>query len=875
MTNWISTKERDSMGKVTDFLIEQVKKQIAENHIVVWFDEERDKPQYTEVIRNLEIPGATIISYDGSFLKMRHEASPLMVNEHPPNLLLYVPMGEKDTQHALVGFTKTGVVMKPGQSPWQRNTRLAVIARQSLKGTLSESEISDIEKKIENDSLSLQDLDSIAENTSRVNTGTLALIYGSHTPSDITLQFLTNREKDPQIVEKTALSDLTLLLETEFGIKPRGTTPDECRGETARYMLLTAWSAELNGKIPPALKEVPRASQPAHIRACSTLAETWKRRSDLADTYITLSEKVENILGIAGMTFPFDAIQQSVTFRSIEEQIFDHIVMGIQQEGVQLDSFHTIVQERQDGFWATHDTILKTRWTLLLTLIAFFSLASSIEKELPKKDWGVEEIIQKYTEPDHPWCEIDTLSRRFEEQYDTINLGSNFHSDGLNALCLKARRYYMTVGNLLAQGYQKAIARQKGFPPTIHKQQEIFSEIVTPLIGEDRVAYMLVDAFRYEMAHDFLDILGDEFEISLQPAVGIIPSITELGMAALLPDAQKGVDLGRTGSGEITIRIGDNLLPDRKSRIKFFKEHCGAETIDLKIGDLFGTSKTLKEKIAKNNLALVTSQEIDLLGESVESGQFRSYISDIFSRLKRAIYNLERNGFNKFVITADHGFIFGEEIQSGMKIDPPGGDTIILKRRIWAGIGGARHDATLRFPAQQFGYNGEYDLVIPQGFAVFTVAGGGLTYMHGGLSPQEHIIPIMIVTAKGKAPATEAKIRWDVKISGRQEITTRTCMIVINGKIASIDPTPPKVRVEIRQEVTRISRPLIASTGYEEATGDIQLKLKEGKTDIEQVFVTLQITGTLKGNTASVHVIDAQTGAEYLKLTNIPVNISF
>ena len=49
------------MGKVTDFLIEQIKKQIAENHIVVWFDEERGMPQFTEVVRNLEIPGATII----------------------------------------------------------------------------------------------------------------------------------------------------------------------------------------------------------------------------------------------------------------------------------------------------------------------------------------------------------------------------------------------------------------------------------------------------------------------------------------------------------------------------------------------------------------------------------------------------------------------------------------------------------------------------------------------------------------------------------------------------------------------------------------------------------------------------------------------
>ena len=798
-----------------------------------------------------------------------------MVDEHPPNLLLYVPMEEKDTQYALVGFTKTGTVMKPGQSPWQRNTRLAVIARQSLKGILNEAEITDIEKKIENGSLSLQDLDNIADKTSRVNTGTLALIFGSHTPADITLQFLTNPEKDSEIEERSALTDLISLLEAEFGLKIRGSAPEECRGETARYILLTAWSAELKGKIPPALKEVPRASQQAHIRACSALVEMWRMRSDLSERYAKTADKVENILGIAGITLPLKIIQQSTVFRVMDEQIFQHVVGGIQKQGAQLESCENIVQTRRDGFWATQDTILKTRWTLLQTLISFFNLAALIEKELSRKDWSAEEYIEKYTQPDHPWCEMDTFSRRFEEQYDAITLGSNYHSDDMNALCLQARRQYMIAGGLLAQGYQKAIAREQGFPSPILKQQEIFNEIVIPFIGKDRVAYILVDAFRYEMAHDFLAVLSDEFETILQPAVGIVPSITELGMAALLPDAQKGVEMGRAGSGEITIQIGDSPLPDRKSRIKFFNEHCGVSCVDLKLGDLFGTSKNLKEKVEKTGLALVTSQEIDLLGESAESGQFRRYISDIFSSLKRAIYNLERNGFNKIVITADHGFIFGEEIQSGMKIDPPGGETIFQKRRIWVGIGGARHDATLRFPAQQLGYHGEYDIVIPLGFAVFTVQGGGLTYMHGGLSLQEHIIPVLTVTAKGNAPISEAKIRWDVKISGRQEITTRTCMIVIDGKISSIDPTPPKIRVEIRQEASRISRPLIASLGYEEATGDIQLKLKEGTSDIEQVFVTLQITGTLKGDTASIHIIDAQTGAEYKKLTNIPLKIAF
>jgi hypothetical protein len=864
------------MGKITDFLVEQIKKQIAENHIVVWFDYERNKPQFTEVIKNLEIPGTTIIQYEGSFLKMRHDASPLMVDERPPNLLLYIPLDERENENILVGFTKTGVVMKPGQSPWQRNTRLAVVTRMALKGILDESDLEDIEKKIDAGSLSLRDLDRIADTTSRVNLDVLYLIYDSRNPSDITLQFLTNPQKDPEILEKSALSDLKTLFEAEFGLSPRGTSPDECRGEVARYLLLSTWSAELKGKLPQALREVPKATQPAQVRACSALAETWRMRTDLAGSYIQLADKVEQILGIQEMKLSLTALQQSVTFRNSDEQLFHHVLAALLKgTGQPADELMQLVLIRKEGFWANQESILKIRWNLLLTLISFYSRSSGIEKALKRKEWGAEHLIRSYTQPDQPWCDMDTLHRRFEEQYDAITLGSNYHSDDLDAICQKARASYMSTGGLLAQTYQQAIARNRGFPKDMLKQQEIFKEIVSPLIGQERVAYILVDAFRYEMAQEFLQIIGAEFETTLQPALGMVPSVTELGMAALMPGAEKGIDLSTSGSGELTIRIDETPLKDRKSRMAFFKERSHANTHDLTLGQLFERIRTLQDKLQKADIVLVTSQEIDILGESTEPGQFRRYISDIFSSLKRAIYNLERNGIRKFIITADHGFIFGDEIQSGMKIEPPGGETMVIKRRVWAGVGGARHDATLRFSAHQLGLEGEYDLVIPQGFAVFTVAGGGLTYLHGGLSLQEQIIPVMTITVKDQAPVSEAKIQWNIQVSGRQEITTRACMVIINGKFTSIDNIPPKIRVEVRQENASISRPLIASAGYEEATGDIQLKLKEDSSDLEPVTVTLQITGTVKGDTANIHVFDAQTGAEYKKLTNIPVKITF
>jgi hypothetical protein len=53
--------------------------------------------------------------------------------------------------------------MKPAQQPPSRNTRLAVIARNTLKTILSDEKVADIEKQVEAGQLTLAELDDIAE----------------------------------------------------------------------------------------------------------------------------------------------------------------------------------------------------------------------------------------------------------------------------------------------------------------------------------------------------------------------------------------------------------------------------------------------------------------------------------------------------------------------------------------------------------------------------------------------------------------------------------------------------------------------------------------------------------------------------------------
>ncbi|WP_181391326.1 hypothetical protein ACKUB1_13500 [Methanospirillum stamsii] len=56
-------------------------------------------------------------TYTDSFIELRSKVAELMTGEKTPDLLFYIPLAEKDTHNALVGFTKAGVILQPEQHP--------------------------------------------------------------------------------------------------------------------------------------------------------------------------------------------------------------------------------------------------------------------------------------------------------------------------------------------------------------------------------------------------------------------------------------------------------------------------------------------------------------------------------------------------------------------------------------------------------------------------------------------------------------------------------------------------------------------------------------------------------------------------------------
>ena len=198
------------MSVVTEHLVNLIAKQVEDYQLVVWYDPEQF---YTSVAEGLELPKTKVVRYDGSFFKLRNEIDPLMNDLQPPRLLVYVPLDQAKTEHALVELEAAGVVMQPGQQPPNRNTRLAIVARNALKPILGEEIAAEVEKQVEAGKLSLADVNALAR---RAKTSPLACWPWCSVvanPQEVALTFLGNEKLDVEIEKKSATDELLGLLQ--------------------------------------------------------------------------------------------------------------------------------------------------------------------------------------------------------------------------------------------------------------------------------------------------------------------------------------------------------------------------------------------------------------------------------------------------------------------------------------------------------------------------------------------------------------------------------------------------------------------------------------------------------------------------------------
>jgi hypothetical protein len=264
----------------------------------------------------------------------------------------------------------------------------------------------------------------------------------------------------------------------------------------------------------------------------------------------------------------------------------------------------------------------------------------------------------------------------------------------------------------------------------------------------------------------------------------------------------------------------------------------------------------------------VTSQEIDRHGEAEDAdGEARRYIDEVLDKLRKGIRRLAALGIRDVILAADHGHLFGEAIESGMKIDAPDGRVADSHRRVWVGRGGNTPEGCLRIPASRVGLGGDLEMVLPRGLACFTVRGGSTSFFHGAASLQELVIPAAVLTTKGLPPAEKEGYKVELTME-KLRVTTRFFSVTALYTQQGLFPRD-NIRVEfvVKSNKKIVGRAAMAAYGFEDGTE--QVVLEKGKANA----VTLMLTDDVEDDKVSVHVLDAATGIEINRLENIAVAI--
>ena len=872
------------MGLVSAHLRRLLERQIEEHGLVVWYDDER---HYAGLVAALELAETLTVEYRGSYYELRHRVHQRLEGEEPPRVLVYVAVPRADTHHALVELEELGTVVRPGENPVARNTRLAVVARHALRDVLAPDDITSIERQIDAGQLSLEELDRLGDEGS--GRGVIALIFDTSAVEDLALEFLGSTRFDEPIIAKQALAELVSLLAEELDLTfGDGDDLATCRERLARHVLITELTTVAAGELPASISTVSSAQDPSARESCKRVARAWRLRTDLRDEYARRAREIAREFDLA--TLEDEIIDELIdpvldgadsalpeTFEVFEEGyqrcVVRRLISLAENETLStepLRRLRDLARARLQTFWCSVVGDLQARWSLVANAAATLAESARVAEELARTPETIEAVFAAYTRDESGWSELDRVHRHLERRHHELDVPGGDIAERLELLITRARSCCLRVASAVAETFTRAYRAARYSVPGVLSQRSVWAEVVKPALAAGKTAYVWVDALRFEAARELAERLVGEFDVSLRAALATPPTITEVGMAALLPGAEGDFAIETAARSKLAAVIRGERLKDRKGRLAYLERHAGCRVYTAKLEEFEpNPRKKLRDAAASAELILVTSQEIDQLGEEDNPSLARRVMDDVLRRLRRLFRIVTELGVETVVVVADHGYLFGDELTSDMKLPAPGGDTADLHRRVWVGRGGAASDSYLRAGLDEFGIAGGLEIATPWGFGCFKVAGGATAYFHGGLSPQEVIVPVLCLRPRRQVtPAEYSSVAWTL-VPGSRKITTRFVSIQVGGAASGMFAIePPRVRIEIRDGKDVVSRPVSASYGFDESTGEVRLEFSASEPpEIVPNTVALFIAEAVGSDTVSVHLVDSKSGAELERLS--------
>ena len=535
-------------------------------------------------------------------------------------------------------------------------------------------------------------------------------------------------------------------------------------------ILVTDFCRNLDGDPPRQLTHFVLPDRPLAANA-SVFVAHW--RSDIANfgSYNALAGAVAREIELPGLLAGLSAEQlvDCMTFEDVElrvvQDLKQRIVAGA---GANMDGAHALIARRRDGHWANpllasaneRTRALAACYDALSAAADFFSLKASHASGFSFPDAG-----GAFTQYRDELFRFDQLYRHFHTAADAVEPTGWAVLHGLRETIegVYSGWFVPQLGTAWAKVMEGPQGLLQGWNlPEVTPQQAFFERKVLPLFdgGVKRVFVVISDALRFEVAHELVQHTNSKsrFKASLDAMLGVLPSYTALGMAALLPHQS----LAYKESANLDVLADGHLVATLEQRSEHLKPFGG---IAVKAEDLMSLGKEKgRELVRDQRLIYVYHDRIDMTGDkqASESKTFEAAAQTVLelSQLLGFIIN-SLNG-STVLVTADHGFIYQEspldESDKSTLDDKPAGTLKAKKRYLLGRNLGATPKAWSGNTAVTAGTtpDGSLDFWVPKGASRFHFAGGA-RFVHGSAMPQEIVVPVITVR---ESEAEHAKTRY-------------------------------------------------------------------------------------------------------------------
>ena len=301
----------------------------------------------------------------------------------------------------------------------------------------------------------------------------------------------------------------------------------------------------------------------------------------------------------------------------------------------------------------------------------------------------------------------------------------------------------------LTFAWTKAIAsdlESLGYVSEINEQWRFYNRYVSRNVSKgNRVFVVVSDALRYEVAAELSETLSHATKgtASLEAVQAAFPSITKFGMAALLPgkevSANEKIDVFVDGYPTVSTAQRGTIL-----------NAANPESVAVTYKDLLQMKKQeRRDLVVGKEIIYIYHNTIDALGDkaATETKVFEACndaIDELTAIVKIIVNDL--SGVNIF-ITADHGFLYTyKPLEESQKISKQtfNGDILELGRRYALVSPDTNADYLLPVKTERTIGGEPMKGYAPQDTVRIKVQGGGENYIHGGISMQEMVIPVIV-----------------------------------------------------------------------------------------------------------------------------------